>query len=415
MLSAIKKIVLILPILAHFLVAHGTLARTFLPELLFAIIFVIVIIAPFVAGRSRPILSRNPPYKILLPFFIYFCVLNPIYSIYCGNNLDTVLMISSAFLLITVFVAILYFYSFNDNDIKWFLYCFIVLGLIVSFQVILVSLAGGYGDTGRATGIVDDEGGQYTLTLPHLPIALSASLPLAFGHPNPAIRKRFLLVLPIIATAIAMTVTRAMVISVILSALFSWFVVIYLTRIRVLRSATDLGVILLLGIFGLILSFDGAVGLIDAVFDRSTGAVSDDVNTILGRLDEYSAAMDGFVASPFIGQGIGHRFWVTSEYDLALSTIGTPSPHSHLFFILGATGIIGFLLYYSLIASSTLKLINYFRFYRDDSKELIVTRLAIQSGFLAGFIFTLSSTTFLTLGYGMFFAAFIYTSLLIEK
>ncbi len=415
MIPIFKKIVLILPILAHFLVAHGTLGRTFIPESLFAIIVAMVIIAPFVAGRSRPVLSRNPFSTVLLPFIIYFCALNPIYSIYRGNNPDTILMISSAFLLIPVFVAVLHIYSFNDNDIKRFLYYFIALGLIVSFQVILVSLGGGYGDTGRATGIADVEGSQYTLTLPHLPIALAASLPLAFAHPNSAIRRRFLLILPIIATAIAMTVTRAMVIAVILSGLFSWFVVIYLTKIRILRSASDLGLIFSLGIVSLIISYEGVLALIDAVFERSTVGSSEDVNTILGRFDEYSAALEGFVSSPLIGQGIGNRFWFSSEYDLALSTLGTPSPHSHFFFILGATGIIGLILYYSLIASSALKLTNYFRFNRDDSQELIVTRLAIQSGFLAGFIFTLSSTTFLTLGYSIFFAAFIYTSLLVQK
>lgn len=321
-------------------------------------------------------------------------------------------MITSAFVAMALYARMLNSYEFGFVDLTRFLYLFIGLGLIVALQIGLNYLSGGASDSGRSTALELGEETQRTLTLPHIPIALAAAIPLALTHPKRDVRAAFLIATPILFVAMTMTATRAMFLAVMGATTVSLFVLRYVAGVPVLRSLFD--VILASGsvITAIVLFADTIVTMITTIAGRAVeGGDTEDVYTVLGRLDEYSAAMDGFSKSPLFGQGIGNLFWFPSDYDLVLRLFGTSVPHSHIFFVLGATGLVGFIVYYGLLGMAARKLFAFIAATRVAVPlEKKVVAVSYLSGFLGGFIFTLSSTTFLVIGYSFFLGAFIYFS-----
>jgi O-antigen ligase len=85
--------------------------------------------------------------------------------------------------------------------------------------------------------------------------------------------------------------------------------------------------------------------------------------------------------------------------------------HNHFFFLLGSTGLIGVVLYYSVVLGALLKL---FRAAGDSRMEASKRFLAAQLlGFgVVGFVFTLSSTTYTALTYNVGLALIVYASAL---
>ena len=83
--------------------------------------------------------------------------------------------------------------------------------------------------------------------------------------------------------------------------------------------------------------------------------------------------------------------------------------HSHLFFLAGTTGVVGLVLYYSLLAAA---LVTIWRQAKKAAGNL--QQLCLLSGLagatVAGVVFTLTSTTFTTLSYNLFLAIVIFAS-----
>lgn len=413
MISVSKSPVLLLPIAAHFLVAHGTLERTYVAEGVFGAFVLLTLMGQLFLRQSYWKGPKAKIWPVLLPLILYFCIANPLYSLASGNNVDKVVGLVAAFASIAIFATVLSGYSFDAEDCAWLLYCFVLLGVVVAIQVIFNYVTGSVTESGRSTGYLYGEAEQRSLTLPQMPIALSAAIPLALAHPNQRVRGIFMLLAPILVVGIAVTVTRAMVIAVAGGAIASLLILRISGGVHVFRSKADMAVSGAIAIIGLFTFADALLAVLDAILGRTVGGDIGDENTILGRLDEYSAALEGFALDPLLGQGLGYQFWFPSPYDLQLSILGTAVPHSHFFFVLGAAGLVGVLVYYGLQFGAFRRIALAISREKEGDIEQKVVCTAFLSGFLGGALFTLSSTTFTVVGYNFFVGAFVYFSLIV--
>jgi O-antigen ligase len=200
--------------------------------------------------------------------------------------------------------------------------------------------------------------------------------------------------------AILMTVTRAMLLAYLVGALLST-VLLFRRSPRSLRAMMGRRIL-----SGLLISAVLALPFVEQWMDRVNPASVDDVGTILGRLDEYTAFFHAFVSSPVLGQGMGHLATYPSDFDFILRDEGITVSHSHLFFFAGTTGIVGVLLYYALLGIALMRL---WRRTRAAAETANLTAVAGMAGAgVAGILFTLTSTTFTTLSYNLFLAVLVY-------
>jgi O-antigen ligase len=164
-------------------------------------------------------------------------------------------------------------------------------------------------------------------------------------------------------------------------------------------------IIAVLAIAFIVLALPFAESWLGRIDPESVG----DVATILGRLDEYAAFVEGFLDSPIFGRGLGHSFIYPSLFDLTLSEVGITVCHNHFFFLAGTTGLVGIALYYSVFVVG---MVRHWRVANGTSLGRETQGYVIGSlgAALAGMLFTLSSTTFTTLSYNLFLAIFLHTA-----
>lgn len=398
-----------LPILGHLLVSHGTLQREYLGEATFAAIGLLTLTIGIVTSKKigaelRMTIVERTCVSLLL---LYMIILNPLGSILAGNDPLKVVTVVAGVSMLSVFF-LFRIYRVTADAFQSFMISFIFLGMINSLQVIYNYLVGGSADLGRSTLLVSGIS-TMTLTLPFLPMTAVAALSLIVAANNRKLYAAAVAIFVVTVIAMALTVTRAMYIATAAGFFCALLLFSLVMRISVVSSLQKLVFLASVFIFLITMFSDVADSMLGAILDRPFDQGSTIDNTVLGRLDEYQAAWIGFAESPITGQGAGYLFFYPSEYDLILSYLGTATPHNHFFFVLGTYGAIGVLLYYGFIflvgRRVVLDLLNYKNALSKDNAVWLATGASV---FVAGFVFTLTSTTYLALGYHLFLGGFAY-------
>jgi hypothetical protein len=239
---------------------------------------------------------------------------------------------------------------------------------------------------------------------PILPMgAVAAFTLLLFGHQH---RPRYGLAFLLCSLAAVLTVTRAMVLVMLVGCILA------ILSTPFVRAAGRQG--------------GGMGAVIRAVLILAAGAFAstpwwgtwaqrispdstEDIGTLVGRLQEIEAFLQAFYGSPLLGRGLGSRIYNFESIDLALQLGGLTLPHNHLAFFAGTTGLVGIVLYYSVVLSAPLRLcMSALR--GRVSPEHGPMALALGLAGLVGIAFTLSSTTYSTLSYNLTLSIVIFAS-----
>jgi hypothetical protein len=414
MLSKAGRFLLfLLPIFGHLFVSHGTIQRDYLGESVFGGIVFLTVAIGIVTSRKGMELRMTMVERVFVALLIFYMVIfNPLISIFYGNDPLKVATIATGVSMLSI-ILVFRIYRLPGDAIKPFLASFILLGVIVSLQVIYNYLSGGSADIGRSTGIVSGTSSK-TLTLPFLPMTAVAALAFIIAAPNRKLHAASVIICMITITAMALTVTRGMYFATAAGFLCALFLFGLVMRIPVVGSLQKLAFFAFVFIALATMFSDAADSMLQAILDRPIDQGGTIDNTVLGRLDEYQAAWIGFTESPITGQGVGYIFFFPSEHDLVLSFLGTATPHNHFFFFLGAYGSIGVVLYYGFVFLVGKRIALSLLDYKSHlSKDNAVWLAAGASAFFAGFVFTLTSTTYLALGYHLFLGGIAYFAFLL--
>ena len=392
---AAKALLFAMP-LAVLVVPQGTVERSLIPELSF-IVFMLLTLTTALAQASWERPAFSVPIRLFNPLLLvslcFLLLLNPIWSLWQGNQLGRIVMTTLPFTMLGVYWMFALIRP-NAADVRLLLACCGVAGTLLGCAVIGNFFIGDTSSSAmRSTGIE----GSRTLSLPGLPMGAVITFALSLSSPSKAQRRRWGLMTLICATAVLMTVTRAMLLSFLLGCVVTFFL-IYRRADAPTRRGIGRALVL-----GLIVTIAIGAPMLSSWLDRLDPANEGDVGTILGRFDEYSAFLEGFAAAPLLGQGMGHVFTYPSDFDWTLRDSGITVCHSHLFFILGTCGLVGVGLYYSLLASTLWRLLR-----KAGLRHLDITSIGVLAGaagsFVTGVVFTLTSTTFTTLSYNIVLA-----------
>ena len=397
--SLATALLCVLPLLV-LVVPQGTIQRTLVPELLFVAALLLTVVTSLAQASwlQPPLALRRDQFQpMLLLALVYFLLLNPLWSLHQGNEPARVAMTALPFVMLGLY------YPITLQRQNAGLAGRLVLMLAVSGVVLAAVVVGNYflGDqastAGRSTGIEGDR----TLTLPLLPMAGVLSTAWALAAPKGLASRSWSVAALLIAIAIIMTVTRAMLAAYLIGTAVAAGILLWhgdsATRRRTGRR-------LLAGLFAVM-----ALGapLMAQWLDRLDPDSQGDVGTILGRLDEYTAFLDAFIASPLLGKGMGYLATYPSDFDWTLRDTGITVCHSHLFFFAGTTGVVGMVLYYGLLATGLWRLAAKARAVRTDPLRLGAV-VGMTGAMVAGVLFTLTSTTFTALSYNLFLAVFLF-------
>ena len=388
---------LYLPILAV-LFPQGTTSRDWIFEGIFFLFLLLSIIFSLILQRkAQGKIKKFELNYVLIMFLLYFAVFNPVISMLNYSSFTAIVITALPFTLLG-FYYLFFLARFNNLFIKNFINFLVISGVINSLFIFYVSILNGYSDSEYRSTQIE---GIRTLTLPIMPISATIVSIWALAENNKKLFYLYSFTSMLILSALMLTQTRGMLLAFLAGLIFSIF---YLTKKffkgKKIRIFSRLIFVIFLGflvlspiLLRLLLRFD--------INDTSS------LGTILGRIDEYIIFFNGFLSSPIFGQGLGHIFQGYSAYDMTLYTKGITICHGHPFFFLGTTGIVGFSLYYLLIAQAFFSLSSKKLFIAVNERYQIII-ISLNCGLIAGFIFTLSSTTFNSMSYNLFLAFYIF-------
>jgi hypothetical protein len=396
------QLLLLLPLVV-LIVPQGTITRTFFPETAFAAFLVVTALTVFVRSALKGQFLSFPRSKIngpLLLLLAYLLLLNPLLSFVYGNEVQRVVITALPFLLLIVYYLISV-ERFSVTQTKRLVLAFGLSGVVNSAVVVGNYFVGDTSAVGMRSTVIE---GSRTLTLPLIPMTgvLFFSLLLTARHARSVLI--FTVLAAVCVVAILMTVTRAMLLAYGVGAvLVLWMLIIGKSDGCQRRRA-----LARLGFFAVAIVFL-ALPFVAPWLSRLDAGSEGDVATILGRFDEYAAFLEGFFHSPIFGVGLGHLFVYPSAFDLTLSEQGITVAHSHFFFLAGTTGLVGVLLYYTVIGIGIARhWKSSKKVWKEDGTKGYV--IGLLGAAVAGLLFTLTSTTFTTLSYNLFLAIFLHSS-----
>lgn len=383
--------------LVSLIVPQSTIERTWIPEIGF-----VALCAGLLATRTIRVAvvpERKSPYVISVQvwaFLAYFCFVSPAYAYF--NDASPLVIVTSVAPFALWGLPLLYkASSFRSADLEVVMYAFIASGVVVATAVMWVAVeSGGVSSTLRATGTVNR-----TLSLPVLPMAAVAAYALYLTHPRRKVRTFAGIECLACCVGVALGVTRGMLLGVVCGGLT--VVAVHLRRKQLWGGSIATYIV------------SGAAGaaalsvsstFVTAWTDRFAMHEEGNLSTVLFRLDEIRAYLNGFVASPIVGLGLGHKFSAPSRFNLMLN-YGVTNVHNHFAYIAGCTGVVGLYLYYSLLWR-TLKTMGGWALHGAGKPESCSLALAFGAAALTGLVFTFSSTTFTTIGYNIFLGSMIF-------
>lgn len=336
---------------------------------------------------------------LLLICLAYLVVINPMWSLLRGNSPGTIATTVLPFALLGLYYVFA-LHRMNERETRSMIGALAVSGLLLGAVVILNFFFGDLTDYDMRSAQIE---GDRNLALPLL--AMAGVLSLAYAL---VLRTSILALLSFISTgvivvAILMTVTRGLLIAFVIGAGATFVLLLAstrkATRLRIL-GRTFLGVAVLAAL---------ALPFAAQWLERLDPADEQDLVTITGRLDEYAAFFNAFLTSPVIGVGMGQIIVDPSSFVYPLGFEGIARCHSHLFFFLATTGIVGLCLYYALTGAAFVKLWKQCRRATGHVSEQAAAAGLFGAG-VAGFVYTMSTTMFNTLSYNIFWAVILYTA-----
>lgn len=391
LLFALPLVVLIVP--------QGTLERTYVPELAFLGFLLLTVVATLAqACWQQPalVMRRSQFQPLLLVVLVFLLLLNPIWSLWQGNEPARVVMTVLPFVMMGVYYLIAMRRT-SAHTLRTLIVMLALSGVALGLVVLVNYFAGSHsGPMMRSTGIE----GERSLTLPLLPMGGVLVTSWALGARQGLLARLWGAAAVVMVLAIIMTVTRAMLLAYMIGAATAIFVMLRhggASMRRLIGQRLLLGVMIVLAL---------AAPLVAQWVERLDPTSEGDVGTILGRLDEYSAFFEAFAASPLLGKGMGYLATYPSDFDYVLRDNGITVCHSHLFFLAGTTGLLGMLLYYGVLVSGWFRLLGQVKRVAEQPDRLVLIA-GMTGAVLAGVLFTLTSTTFTALSYNLFLGVFL--------
>lgn len=385
-------------------VPQGTITRTYVSEGAF---FVCLLGTLFFVGATLALrpqgagVSRSGLHPLLLATLIYLALVNPLWSVLSGNEPTTVARTSIPFMSLGAYYLFAVVLRDPGDRMRLLRSCAaaaVLLSLLVFFAFLF------WNDSpGRATGIV----GRRTLSLPALPVGGVVLVGFALFDAGTN-RRRFWGGLAVVVTvAILLSVTRAMLAAYLVG-------VVTVVLLGVMTGALSLKRVVWTASAWLVLFVvlaRSAAG--QALASRWLGRLDprsiSEMGTVFGRMDEYRAFFLTFSETPLFGSGLGTVVTFSSQFDFLLRDRGITLPHSHVFFFLGTTGLVGAGLYYALIGGCAWRLVKRLRAATRDGSTRNAYILSLGA-LMTGFLFTLTSTTYSALSYNVTLAALLFIS-----
>jgi O-antigen ligase len=363
-----------------------------------------MVTARWVMLRPNPILPRHQLNPLLLLTLVYFELINPVWSLWLGNEGERIFMTAIPFSLMGVYYLFA-LRSFDLLDVRRVVWVVTVSGVILAFTIIIVFFVGDLAQFDmRASQIADER----NLSLPLLANAGVLSLCYALTSVR---RKRTALAWAVgavvILVAVLMTVTRALLMAYLVGAAAT---VMLLVR-RATRSVR--GVVIRRLLAGAVLCSLVGIPFVPRWMERISGGDERDIATVLGRLDEYRAFYEAFLSSPLLGQGMGYVVTDSAAVGYQMRTEGVMRPHSSLVFFAGTTGLVGLLLYYGLLSSAFKRLWRASYAVGDTDNLALIAGMAGAG--IAGVLYTLTSTTYSALSYNIFLGILMFTASITGK
>lgn len=330
----------------------------------------------------------------LLALLAYLLVVNPYLSWLRGNDPSLILVTTVPFIMLGAYYLFVVA-ALEERHVGVFLDVTLLAALVLSGLFWWVGLSGGYLLSGDRVAVIEG-GGQRALSYPVLAMGGTIAFVRGLVATSAPRRVGYSLSFLAILSAVMLGVTRAMLGALLigcLTALVVLGIALRGRRLAVLGGAliaAALGAVVFLPFLG---KWQG----------RLSAETLESSTTIVGRVEELRVFGEGFLASPVIGQGIGHQFADPSSLDLVLATVGLALPHSHVAFVAGSMGLIGLLLYYGVIGAALVRAARLMARLRSQPEEFAVL-LALSAGLGTGLLFTLTSTTYTALSYNYYLA-----------
>ena len=391
LLLALPLVVLIVP--------QGTLERTFVPELAFIGFLLLTVVATLAQScwqQPALVIRRSQFQPLLLVVLVFLLLLNPIWSLWQGNDPARVVMTILPFVMMGVYYLIA-LRCLSAHTLSTLVVMLALSGVVLGLVVLVNYFVGSQsGPMMRSTGIE----GERSLTLPLLPMAGVLVTAWALGALQGRVARLWGVAALVMVLAIIMTVTRAMLLAYLIGVAAAIFV---MSRHGGAAMRKRIWQRLLVGMLIVLVL---AAPLVAQWVERLDPTSEGDVGTILGRLDEYTAFFEAFAASPLLGKGMGYLASYPSDFDFVLRDNGITVCHSHLFFLAGTTGLLGMFLYYGLLVSGWFRLLGQANRAGQQPDRLMVIA-GMAGAVLAGVLFTLTSTTFTALSYNLFLGVFL--------
>ena len=388
-----------LPI-ASTIVPQGTLVRYYIGEIIFllffAFTFFLAIISIFQVRKA--IVIKTPKImNTILRYILYIFLINFPLALIAGNSFQGI------FIGLLPSLCLTYSYLLINCKTKEFiipkiLNNFQLSGLLISFIIITSYFFIGIDpDLGRITQLK----GIGILVLPIILIAGSIIFSKIIIETKKSKKVLLTVQFILVCFSVLLTGTRALIVSLLIGCISNY---IFFAKKSNLKF--NVGNIFFILIILATLAFNSNYFL-----SRFNLGEIENLLTGLGRIEEYYAFFDSFKISPIIGKGIGAIISRENLFDSALVE-GITIPHSHFFYHLGITGIVGIVFYYHIFLRIFNHLNNIKKFKNSD---MALCYGSILGGITSSFIFTLTSTTFNSPSYCLFISFSYYCIYIFEK
>jgi O-antigen ligase len=321
-------------------------------------------------------------YRIVKKAFLLFTILIILYSMILGISLvkgvevNDIIRGIAPFTLLFTFFPVFILLSNGKLKIKELILLIYFYGLLYSFNNIYLFLHNEFISSTRTFRITSID--QNTIS--SVPLFLAVLSFYQYLNSKDRTYSIITLLSFLISTlAVLVTLTRSLLISLVLFVIVIWFFQLSKLTVTVIKKMISIIFLMSIGLSIVLTQFSGT-SLVLSIQARLMSLLSNDGN-VAARLDEYILALNTFRENPILGGGIGVRFSERAGSDVNYV-------HNSVMYILANMGLTGLIL----IAIS----IGIFTYYTYQFKDKITT----------AFFLSVSAILFFTL----FFATYKWIS-----
>lgn len=396
--NLVQKLHLVAPLVV-LIVPHGTTYRTGTPEGIFlGFMFLVLVGSLAYSATVNRSFSISAEYSggLYAALTLYVCFANPIISVGRGNDFRIIFQTAIPFLMLGAYY-LLALVRLRGNQLISLVDSVALSGVaFAGYMIYEFIVATGFDLSGRFAGMENRAFSLPILTMSAVIVTTYAAMAADRGK-----ARLWTACLVLLLGAIFITVTRALLLS---------YLVGFGSAYVLLRSSLSLKERRrirrrIAGLIGLAVII--ALPFLGEWINRLSSSEGDPIQTALGRIDEYKAFTGAFLESPVFGAGIGARISQESWHDLTLAEVGITLCHSHFFFFIGTTGVVGVLLYNWVILDALKKLARR-RLEAAGDPPFQAIYFGMFGAVIAGYTFTLTSTTYSILSYNLAIAVAYY-------